>query len=362
MKDAEIDFWEQYRSGAADAFALLKRFEKARASWAGTAMLKYPTLSVDEITTEIDKTLVEVSSKFDPSLNNSFTTFAAPRVKGALIDYIRSMDFLTRGQRQENPDLKQVSIEGSRSDDNDDSEPIEIEYSQVFAGQAENAELWKKIHGTLQRSSNRSAKRHCFVMNVVYREGWSHREVAKFWGCTESYVSYLHSQAIKLLTTSRSLKVYMEGRTWGKTPRVYNKRYSGERFKIINTGFNCATLTCDGKAESRGRCMKCYRAIKVRVNATCSVPGCRKQAYIGCDICSMHRGRMQRHGTTEYTRHKNYKCQCGASAGPSKRCVKCSQKAYYQANKAKAIARAAAWKRAKRAMKNQVRELVTQAA
>mgnify|MGYP006277833969 CR=1 FL=1 len=58
--------------------------------------------------------LVQAAHRFDPSLGNQFITFAYPRVRGAMVDFLRSNDILGRSARERLQGIRQA-IESFRS-------------------------------------------------------------------------------------------------------------------------------------------------------------------------------------------------------------------------------------------------------
>lgn len=63
----------------------------------------------DELSSAGQFALVQAARNFDPSSGVPFARFAAIRIKGALVDELRSMDWVSRGVRKKIRDLNQVS-------------------------------------------------------------------------------------------------------------------------------------------------------------------------------------------------------------------------------------------------------------
>jgi RNA polymerase sigma factor for flagellar operon FliA len=52
--------------------------------------------------------LMEAAKKFDPEMGNKFATYAEHRVKGAILDELRSMDWVSRGVRDKSRKLERA--------------------------------------------------------------------------------------------------------------------------------------------------------------------------------------------------------------------------------------------------------------
>ena len=53
--------------------------------------------------------LIEAAKRFDKSMGTKFYTFAVPRIRGAVIDYLRTQDLLPRSLRKKGSDIREVS-------------------------------------------------------------------------------------------------------------------------------------------------------------------------------------------------------------------------------------------------------------
>ena len=82
-------------------------------------------IALDELTSAGSLGLIRAVERFDPTRNLSFCTFATFSIRGAMLDELRSSDFLTKGMRREFGDecpakvsLQTVSHEVVRLKDN----------------------------------------------------------------------------------------------------------------------------------------------------------------------------------------------------------------------------------------------------
>ncbi len=190
-------------------------------------------IDLDELISAGCLGLMEVLSKYNPASNNRFETYADTRIKGAMLDELRKMDWLSRGMRQkikklesvitsfeqENGDIpshaKLASLTGfSKNDVEQCMEALENQFclnidaleettlfstqsgsfEQPFEQTAEN-EVIDKLAQLIEQLSNREA----LVLSLYYAEELNMREAAEVLGVTEGRISQLHSQAIKKL-------------------------------------------------------------------------------------------------------------------------------------------------------------------
>ncbi|MGR3218440.1 MAG: FliA/WhiG family RNA polymerase sigma factor, partial [Candidatus Anammoxibacter sp.] len=55
--------------------------------------------------------LIEAAKRFDRSRGIQFNTFAVPRIRGAIIDYLRTLDVLPRSMRKKEADIKAICLD-----------------------------------------------------------------------------------------------------------------------------------------------------------------------------------------------------------------------------------------------------------
>lgn len=90
--------------------------------------------------------LLDAVDKFDPARNIAFETYASTRIRGAIIDQIRSLDWAPRSLRRKARELEQASEAlqkklGRKPDDAELAKELGIDESGVF-------ELKADIHGS----------------------------------------------------------------------------------------------------------------------------------------------------------------------------------------------------------------------
>ena len=184
--------------------------------------------------------LIGAADSFDPSRGLKFSTFAFPRIRGAVLDELRRMDFLPRGRRDRLKDLDRFVQKFEQSElrppspeeiskgmeiaeeDVDtilqsaraamrtslDDGPSETLGSLVEDPRCESPEAsveWGETREFLTRAIQSLPEREQSVITLYYAEDLLLKEIADILEVTESRVSQIHSRALYRLNT------YMEG-------------------------------------------------------------------------------------------------------------------------------------------------------
>ena len=176
--------------------------------------------------------LMESFSKFRPSLGFKFDTYAENRIRGAMLDELRRMDWLPRGLRQRVRRLDEAiqKLEGTNGNaptEEDLAEATGMGAKEVREGlEALQSQLCLSLDSIQDTFSSDSAKgegepyaqtaaqellervaslidqltpREKLVLSLYYTEELNMREAAEVMGITEGRVSQLHSQALTRL-------------------------------------------------------------------------------------------------------------------------------------------------------------------
>lgn len=191
----------------------------------------------DEIRSAALMGLLDAAGRFDPRRGVLFKTFAERRIRGAVFDEVRRMDWFSRTMREKQSRLakttdalgkrlgrapedaelaqemalelddfhelkQQVSQLGyvslhEKLDDGDDSGKTfidNLEDMKLVSVQErmEAGELTKELAGYLEQLSEKER----LVMALLYYEELSQREIAEVLELTEGRISQLHSQAL----------------------------------------------------------------------------------------------------------------------------------------------------------------------
>ncbi|VEJ06853.1 flagellar biosynthesis sigma factor [Helicobacter pullorum] len=177
--------------------------------------------------------LIKLARKYDSSLNDSFWGYAKSRVHGAMLDYLRGLDCMSRYSRtltknidreiskyynehQEEPDnayLSQVLNEDIEKikDARNASEiygilPLDEELSASQDDKTYNKVEKEELIEIIQKILETSPQNEQLVIQLYYYEELNFKEIGEILEITESRVSQIHKAVI------RKIKKYLEER------------------------------------------------------------------------------------------------------------------------------------------------------
>ena len=168
--------------------------------------------------------LVKLVKRYDPKKNDNFWGYAQKRVYGSMLDFLRSLDIVSRGDRKLIKEIEKiVSIYYDRYNNEPDDEyianklgvsiekikkikksmeiytvmPIEeqISFFDNVSKKIEEEELIEAIKKVLQKMS----KKEQLVIQLYYFEELSLKEIAQILEISESRVSQIHKNVIQKL-------------------------------------------------------------------------------------------------------------------------------------------------------------------
>ena len=140
--------------------------------------------------------LWKAARSYDPSKGAEFKTYAYHRIRGAVLDGLRTLDFLPRSIRKKarQAGVAAPSILGLPTND-DGSETL-------AGGGVEQSVENSDLHEALLREMEDLPEKMRAVMHLYYQEGMKMRAIGERLGLTESRVSQIHSNAIARLRRS----------------------------------------------------------------------------------------------------------------------------------------------------------------
>ena len=177
--------------------------------------------------------LIKLARKYDSTLNDSFWGYAKSRVHGAMLDYLRGLDCMSRYSRtltknidreiskyynehQEEPDnayLSQVLNEDIEKikDARNASEiygilPLDEELSASQDDKTYNKVEKEELIEIIQKILETSPQNEQLVIQLYYYEELNFKEIGEILEITESRVSQIHKAVI------RKIKKYLEER------------------------------------------------------------------------------------------------------------------------------------------------------
>ena len=196
-----------------------------------------PTFSYEDISSYGIEGLIDAVEKYTPKMGARFETYALVRIRGNIIDKVRSQDFLPRSVRRKIRDVKEAqeelkkqfgrvatnseianylgiekekveqlladdttitSIYDKKGASDGDIEIIDtIEDSRTLAPHEELEE--KDVKKELEEALKRLPERERTIMVLYYHENMTLKEIGDTINVSESRVSQLHAQAIMKL-------------------------------------------------------------------------------------------------------------------------------------------------------------------
>lgn len=195
------------------------------------------TISIEDIAGYGVEGLINAIERFSPQRNTRFETYALIRVRGAILDRIRTEDFLPRSIRKKIKDIKQAtealkqelgrmpttteianyldmepekvtqilsedvvvtSIYDKKGTSDDSMEVIDtIEDTGKLTPHERMEE--ENVKSDLQKALQRLPERERTLMVLYYQENMTMKEIGEAMGMSESRVCQLHAQAIMKL-------------------------------------------------------------------------------------------------------------------------------------------------------------------
>lgn len=214
---------------------------------AGRLRISLPaTISTEDISSYGVEGLIDAVEKFIPSKGVRFETYALLRIRGAIIDRIRSLDWIPRGTQKRykqiqaviadyqsrlgrNPTTDEIAKELELPKEKVETSLVEMENTTMVSiydrkdSSMEGIELIdtiqdKKIDDPLQQLENRDVKnelsralsnlpeRERMILALYYHENMTLKEIGGTLSISESRVCQLHAQAIMKLRKLLSSK------------------------------------------------------------------------------------------------------------------------------------------------------------
>ncbi len=205
-----------------------------------------PHISKDELISGGVMGLFDAVEKFDPERGNKFSTYAANRIKGAIIDELRKMDWVPTSVRRDIHKIEnaiQALVIKLRREPEDFEVAQELgldvdayyrkvtrasgigllsfdhvlshNLSAGIAHQASDSvspsdELTRKeLKGVIAKSLTQLSKKEQLVISLYYYDELTLKEIGQVLNLTESRISQIHSKVIIKLRTK--LKSYYKG-------------------------------------------------------------------------------------------------------------------------------------------------------
>ena len=136
--------------------------------------------------------LVRAIENFDPGRGVKFTTYAGPRVRGAMLDWLREVDWVPRQVRSrgeepvgmESIDRVRLETDGGRA----------VTGVQLVADESAPDPAGETAHRDMLKALTRGmSRREALVVELYYFADLNMKEIGGVLGCSASRVSQTHS-------------------------------------------------------------------------------------------------------------------------------------------------------------------------
>src|ERR671918_50247 len=177
--------------------------------------------------------LIGAIERFDPNRDIKFETYAIARIKGSIIDELRSMDWVPRSVQARAPTDEEIAAKLGITEEEFQESLLEISRSSIAAldelwsspgsggdpvalidtiedpqaAEPQTAMAHTELREALGDAISRLPEREKLVVTLYYYEELTLREIGEVLGVTESRVSQLHTKAILRLKARLSSSV-----------------------------------------------------------------------------------------------------------------------------------------------------------
>jgi RNA polymerase sigma factor for flagellar operon FliA len=227
--DSVLTIWSDFQRSREPALRnrLVVQYSPLVKYVAGRMRSRLPhSVDQDDLVSDGVLGLMDAIERFDPSRGLSFQTFAVPRIRGAIIDGLRSMDFVPRSVRDKVRIVQQASLRleerlGRLPDDEEIAREVGVPVQQVrdltkqassnhanlddfeladeLASAADDSVEQGDVSASLRRVIAELNERDQVVIALYYFEGLTLADIGKVLGVTESRISQVHSRATSTL-------------------------------------------------------------------------------------------------------------------------------------------------------------------
>jgi RNA polymerase sigma factor for flagellar operon FliA len=217
--------WREYRATGDPSLRnrLVLQYAPLVKYVAGRLRTRMPeSVDQDDLVSDGVLGLMDAIERFEPARGLSFQTFAVPRIRGAIIDGMRSMDFVPRSVRDKlrTVNRAQVVLEerlGRAPEDTEVAQEVGIPVQQLrdlsrqassshanlddfdladeLSSAADHSIEQGDVNASLMRVVDQLGERDQVIIALYYFEGLTLAEIGQVLGVTESRVSQVHRRA-----------------------------------------------------------------------------------------------------------------------------------------------------------------------
>ncbi|BBJ27279.1 FliA/WhiG family RNA polymerase sigma factor [Athalassotoga saccharophila] len=193
-----------------------------------------PSISVDDLIQEGIIGFLSAIEKFDPQRNLKVSTYVTSRIKGAMLDYLRSMDWMPRTLRKQMKAIEKKRIEKLNEDPQKAPEEVNSEIARELGMEVKDVEMVEReisrdqilsldkyffeeegeenfssddegpdkafekqeLKTKLEKAIRSLNEREQLILSLYYEEELNFKEISKVLDISESRVCQIHSTAL----------------------------------------------------------------------------------------------------------------------------------------------------------------------
>jgi len=180
------------------------------------------SVDVEDLIAVATEELIKVSRRYDPKKNDNFWGYVKQRVQGSMLDYLRSLDIVSRGDRKIIKDIEKetaIYYNEFQEEPSDEylSKKLNLPLAKIkkarLAGDIYNVmpieeqlnffdDVQKRVEeeeliDIIKKELAHLPKREQMIIQLYYFEELSLKEISEILDITESRISQLHKEVIR---------------------------------------------------------------------------------------------------------------------------------------------------------------------
>ena len=180
------------------------------------------SVDVEDLVAVATEELIKVARRYDPKKNDNFWGYVKQRVQGSMLDYLRSLDIVSRGDRKIIKDIEKEVIKYynkyQKEPDNEYlAKQLNLSVEKIkkarLAGEIYNVmpieeqlnyfeNIQKKVEeeeliDIIKKELANMPKREQMIIQLYYFEELSLKEISEILDITESRISQIHKNVIR---------------------------------------------------------------------------------------------------------------------------------------------------------------------
>ena len=180
------------------------------------------SVDVDDLIAIATEELIKVSRRYDPKQNNNFWGYAKQRIRGGILDYLRSLDIVSRGNRKIIKDIDKEIKNYYNQYEREPTDEYLAEKLNLPLKKIKEAKIASEIYNVMPIDDQLKIfenidkkveeeelifiirtilktlpKREQTIIQLYYFEEMSLKEISEILGITESRISQIHRYVIQ---------------------------------------------------------------------------------------------------------------------------------------------------------------------